>query len=152
MAALSFAAILPLIIIGDGPERPKLKKIASPNIKFFHRLSNSEVESYMSRCRAFVYAGIEDFGIAPVEAMAAGCPVIALGKGGVLDTVKCLTATRKEKVATGILFKNQTSKDIIDTIEWFNEKKIWKEFSPEIFNNKFELFLKQAWNKYKRNL
>ena len=137
--------------------------MANPNIKFFHRLSDTEVENYMSRCRAFVYAGIEDFGIAPVEAMAAGSPVIALGKGGILDTVNCLTSTRKEKVATGILFKDQTAEDIIDTIGWFNEKKIWKKFIPETlnnyskkfsrenFNNKFELFLQKAWKKYKRN-
>ena len=44
----------------------------------------------MSRCRAFVYAGLEDFGIAPVEAFASGAPVIAFGKGGILDTVNCL--------------------------------------------------------------
>ena len=54
----------------------------------------------MSRCRAFVYSGIEDFGIAPVEAMASGAPVIAFGKGGVLDTVKCFhSGSYKEQLA-----------------------------------------------------
>ena len=75
---------LPLIIIGDGPERLKLEKIANSNIKFLRKISDMEVEEYMSRCKAFVYAGIEDFGIAPVEAMASGAPVIAYGKGGIL--------------------------------------------------------------------
>ena len=53
-------------------------------------VSDKEVEKYMSKCRAFIYAGIEDFGIAPVEAMASGAPVIAYGKGVILDTVICI--------------------------------------------------------------
>ena len=65
--------------------------MAKSNIKFLGKVSDLEVENYMSRCRAFVYAGLEDFGIAPVEAMASGAPVIAFGKGGILDTVNCLT-------------------------------------------------------------
>ena len=64
--------------------------MAKSNVKFLGKVSNIEIEKYMSRCRAFVYAGLEDFGIAPVEAMASGAPVIAFGKGGVLDTINCL--------------------------------------------------------------
>ena len=52
---------LPLIIIGDGPERLKLQKMSNSNIKFLRKISDKEVENYMSKCRAFVYAGIEDF-------------------------------------------------------------------------------------------
>ena len=90
----------------------------------------------MSTCRGFVYAGIEDFGIAPVEAMASGAPVIALAKGGLLDTVNCLNNPSKNKISTGILFKEQTTSHIIDTISWFEEKKIWEKFDPKI-QNKF---------------
>ena len=86
----------------------------------------------MSRCRAFVYAGLEDFGIAPVEAIASGAPVIAFGKGGVMDTVNCLTNNKKGEIATGILFKNQNYLEIFDTISWFEEKKIWKKFNHKI--------------------
>ena len=155
---------LPLIIIGDGPERLKLEKMANSNIKFLRKLSNSEVENYMSICRAFVYAGVEDFGIAPVEAMAAGAPVIAYGKGGILDTINPFFNTRKDHAPNGILFKKQTLADIVDTIEWFDDKKIWKQFNPEYQNNfskkfnsknftsKFDLFINKAWNKFKRNL
>ena len=89
---------LPLIIIGDGPERLKLEKISNSNIKFLRKISDREVENYMSRCKAFVYAGIEDFGIAPVEAMASGAPVIAYGKGGILDTVNCFNEKNTEKI------------------------------------------------------
>ena len=56
--------------------------MSNSNIKFLKQVSNFEVENYMSRCRAFVYAGLEDFGIAPIEAMASGAPVIGYGKGG----------------------------------------------------------------------
>ena len=130
----------PLIIIGEGPERSKLEKIANPNIRFLKKVSNLDVINYMSRCRAFVYAGIEDFGIAPVEAMASGAPVIAFGKGGVLDTVNCLTSYKKNETPNGLLFKKQSSADIYDTINWFEDKKIWKKFPPENLNNYSRIF------------
>ena len=86
----------------------------------------------MEKCRAFVYAGIEDFGIAPVEAMAAGAPIIALNKGGILDTVKCITS--KNKIPTGLLFNNQSDKGLRDCVNYFEEKKLWLEFSSEDIN------------------
>ena len=126
---------LPLLIIGDGPERLKLEKIAKPNIRFLGKKSDLEVVNYMSRCKAFVYAGVEDFGIAPVEAMASGSPIIAFGKGGILDTVNCLLKSKPNQLSNGILFKRQTAIDIIDTINWFEDKKIWKKFDPQDLNN-----------------
>ncbi len=152
---------LPLIIIGDGPERSKLEKLAKSNIKFLKKVSNSEVENYMSRCRAFVYAGLEDFGIAPIEAMAAGAPVIGYGKGGILDSVICFNKANKKDFSNGILFKNQTLSDVVDTINWFEDKKVWKEFkpqdlnnyskrfSPEIFKTKFDFFINKVWEEFK---
>ncbi len=154
---------LPLIVIGDGPERSRLEKIAKSNIIFLKKVSNSEVEDYMSRCRAFVYAGLEDFGIAPIEAMAAGAPVIGYAQGGILDTVICFNNSNKKDFSNGILFKNQTISDIVDTIDWFEDKKVWKEFdpqdlnnyskrfSPEIFKNKFDFFINRVWHEFKIN-
>ena len=155
---------LPLIIIGDGPERLKLQKMSNSNIKFLRKISDKEVENYMSRCKAFVYAGIEDFGIAPVEAMASGAPVIAYGKGGILDTVNCLNQQSKDKVPNGLLFKKQSTQDIIDTINWFEDKKLWNKFNPEILNeysqnfsienfiSKFDFSINKAWEFFKRKL
>ena len=155
---------LPLIIIGDGPERLRLEKISNPNIKFLRKISDTQVENYMSRCRAFVYAGIEDFGIAPVEAMASGAPVIAYGKGGILDTVNCFHEQEKGKVPNGLLFKKQTIEDIVDTISWFEDKKVWKKFNSEILNqysqkfsienfiSKFDLIINKYWENFKKNL
>ena len=153
---------LPLIIIGDGPERLKLEKISNSNIKFLRKISDSEVEKYMSRCKAFIYAGIEDFGIAPVEAMASGSPVIAFGKGGVLDTVNCFKENKKEKVPNGLLFKKQSYEDIIDTVNWFEDKKLWKKFKPRILNqysqnfsienfiDKFDFKINKTWEGFKK--
>ena len=153
---------LPLVIIGDGPEKSKLENIAESNIKFLGKISDLDVEIYMSRCRAFVYAGVEDFGIAPIEAIASGSPVIAFGKGGILDTVNCLSNKNKTKISTGLLFKKQTPEDVFDTISWFEDKKIWtkfdpetmhnyaKSFSPKNFNIKFEKSINNAWEKFKK--
>tara|TARA_A100001388_G_scaffold269849_1_gene246689 strand:- start:1174 stop:2355 length:1182 start_codon:yes stop_codon:yes gene_type:complete len=153
---------LPLIIIGDGPERLKLEKISNSNIRFLGKISDREVEKYMSSCKAFVYAGIEDFGIAPVEAMASGAPVIAYGKGGILDTINCLNEKNSKKLKNGLLFNKQTSEDIFDTISWFEDKKLWRKFKPEILNEyskkfsienfvtKINFSINKAWRKFNK--
>ena len=154
---------LPLKIVGTGPEANKLKKSAKSNIEFYDYQSNQFVEELMSKCRGFVYAGIEDFGIAPIEAMASGSPVIALSKGGITDTVKCITKKSESEYQTGLLFHEQTSKDLVEAINWFEEKQMWKFFDPEILNNyakkfnhknfkqKFNNFLNYAIENFKEN-
>ena len=97
----------------------------------------------MSECRAFVYAGIEDFGIAPVEAMAAGTPVIALGSGGLLDTVINYENCSNGVLPTGILFKEQSVAAIIDTINWAEDKKIWEKFNSKGISNYANKFSSQ---------
>ena len=141
----------PLIIVGSGPEKKKLMKISKNNISFLNYQDDLSIKNLMETCRAFVYTGIEDFGIAPVEAMAAGAPVIAFKKGGILDTVQCINS--KAKIATGILFDEQNDKVIRDCINYFEEKKLWLEFSNEdihlwaqnfsidIFKKKFANFI-----------
>ncbi len=148
---------LPLIIVGDGPEKEYLKKLAGPTVQVLGFQSPETIENLMSKCRAFVYAGIEDFGIAPVEAMASGAPVIAFGKGGVLDTVKCFSSDSGQG-ATGLLFSAQSVKSLVDAIEFFKEKQLWKDLNPELIRNwansfsedsfkfRFEKTIKKAWS------
>ena len=124
---------LPLIIIGEGSEKKKLMKIKSKNIKIIGYQSDYVIKKMMEECRAFVYAGTEDFGIAPVEAMAAGSPVIGLAKGGLLDTVNCINECAEN--CTGLLFKSNEINTIKDCIEYFEEKEIWKRFNPDELNN-----------------
>lgn len=78
---------LPLTVIGDGPEHQKLVDMAGPTITFAGQLPHDEVPTYLASATAFIFPNLDDFGIAPVEAMAAGTPVIAYKAGGTLDYV-----------------------------------------------------------------
>jgi glycosyltransferase involved in cell wall biosynthesis len=78
---------LPLVIAGDGRDRTELESLAGPTITFLGRVSDAERADLLARCRAYVLPGEEDFGIAPLQAQAAGRPVIAYGAGGALDSV-----------------------------------------------------------------
>ena len=148
----------PLVIVGEGPEKKDLEKIANKNIKFLGFQKDPEIKILMENCRAFLYSGIEDFGIAPVEAMAAGAPIIAYGKAGILDTVNCITSNTKNP--TGILYKDQSPDALKECIKYFEEKKIWREFSNnninawsqnfgvEQFHKKFSSFIDQSFTEF----
>ncbi|MDC3185858.1 glycosyltransferase [bacterium] len=147
---------LPLLLVGDGPERSRLEALAGPTVTLLGWQSGQQVEQLMARCRAFVYAGLEDFGIAPVEAMASGAPVIGLGRGGLLDTVRCASAGLREP--TGVLFPDQSVGSIVQAVEWFEQGRIWRSldaeairvwaerFRPEAFSARFESALRTAWH------
>ena len=152
---------LPLLVVGDGPERADLDKLAGPSVKLLGRQSPEQVEALMARCRAFVYAGLEDFGIAPVEAMASGAPVIGLGRGGLLDTVRCAAAGMSDP--TGVLFPDQSVSSIVEAVGWFEQRRLWQElhpetlrlwserFRPEAFAARFDKVLHQLWNQHQKN-
>ena len=76
-----------LVVVGEGAERKALERLAGPTVRFVGRRSDDEIADLYSRCRGFLFPGLEDFGIAPVEAQAAGRPVIAFGRGGATETV-----------------------------------------------------------------
>ena len=78
---------LPLYIVGEGTDKKRLMGMAKSNIQFLGRLPDEEVTGLMSQCRALLFPGEEDFGITPLEANAAGRPVIAYEAGGALDTI-----------------------------------------------------------------
>jgi glycosyltransferase involved in cell wall biosynthesis len=79
---------LPLVIAGDGPDSRRLRRLAGPTVRFVGRVSDQEVARLLAGCRALVVTAIEEFGIAAVEAQAAGRPVISIGAGGALETVR----------------------------------------------------------------
>jgi glycosyltransferase involved in cell wall biosynthesis len=81
-------AKVPLVVVGDGPERPKLERRAGPETRFVGRVGPEELRRLYSAALCYLQTGIEDFGIATVEALACGTPVLALGEGGVLDIVE----------------------------------------------------------------
>ena len=87
-AVLAFSRLgLPLVVVGDGPDRRRLKRIAGPRVSFVGRVPDYEAERLLATCRALVVTAVEEFGIAAVEAQAAGRPVIAYGAGGALETI-----------------------------------------------------------------
>ncbi len=141
---------LPLLIVGDGPCMKSLRKIAGPTIEFVGHCSTGEVEKLLSNARAFVFSAEEDFGIVNVEAQAAGVPVIAFGRGGVLETVI--------EGKTGLFFKRQTPLCLIEAIQEFLEKedsfdpyeirKNAERFPRSRFEREFKSFVDEAWENF----
>jgi glycosyltransferase involved in cell wall biosynthesis len=78
---------VPLVVVGDGPERGALERVATANTRFLGRQSDDEVRRLYRRCAMALLPGEEDFGIVPLEAQACGRPVVALARGGALETV-----------------------------------------------------------------
>jgi glycosyltransferase involved in cell wall biosynthesis len=103
----------PLKVIGDGPLRKRLQTVATSNIEFLGYQSEEAVAHLLGGARGFVCAAEEDFGIAIVEAQAAGCPVIAYKGGGALETVV--------NGVTGLFFAEQTSTSLIDAVKRFED-------------------------------
>jgi glycosyltransferase involved in cell wall biosynthesis len=147
----------PLVIIGDGPERERLQRMAGSNIQFLGYQPDEQVVDYLQQARGFIFAAREDFGISPVEAQAAGCPVIAYGKGGVLETVMDWPYPE----ATGTLFDTQTVEALEAAITRFEENK--NEFDPRAcrrnaerfdssrFQREFYNTVGDLWNEFQRS-
>jgi glycosyltransferase involved in cell wall biosynthesis len=119
-----------LIVIGDGPDFKKIKKIASHNIVLLGYQPFETLKYYLSKAKAFVFAAEEDFGILPVEAQACGTPVIAYGKGGVLETVI--------ENKTGVFFNEQTESSIVGAVNLFEANL--QTFNPSEISKQAALF------------
>ena len=118
-----------LVVIGEGPELPKLRAVAPGNVTFTGHLPDAEVTRQLARCRALVFPTEEDFGIVPMEANASGKPVIAYGGGGALETVAGLDeANRAGTPPTGLFFHHQTPQALRDAIGRF--EAVRGEFDP----------------------
>ena len=141
----------PLVVIGDGPDFAKIKRLAGTNVKLLGHQPDEVVRDHMERCKAFVFAADEDFGIAPVEAQAAGAPVIAFGKGGVTETVI------PDK--TGLFFETQEEKSLAEAVISF-EQGDWRfdvqairenaeRFSKQRFLAEFSELVEGSWSRFK---
>jgi glycosyltransferase involved in cell wall biosynthesis len=105
-----------LVVIGSGPELERLRTMAGPSVRFAGQLSDQEVATYASHCKALLVPGEEDFGITPLEVNAAGRPVIAYAAGGALETVR--------EGVNGLFFAEQTVASLRDAMERF-ERTDW---------------------------
>ncbi len=102
---------LPLVVVGDGPEGPRLRALARSNVTFVGEVSDETLREYYRRCRALVFPGEEDFGLVPVEAQACGRPVIAYGAGGARESVVA--------GETGMFFQEQTAPSLVAAVQVF---------------------------------
>ena len=162
-----------LVIMGEGQESRRLRRMAGPTIEFAGWCPDAEFAELLGRCRALLFPGEEDFGILPVEAMACGRPVIAYGKGGVTETVIPLnrfefrvaslesraSANPKPEAPTGVFFYEQTVEALVKAIELF--ERTADQFAPEalrahaltfdrsIFEKQMSAFVAEQYERWK---
>jgi glycosyltransferase involved in cell wall biosynthesis len=105
-----------LVVLGEGQQMRSLRKLAAPNIEFTGFLPRAEYLDVISKARALVFAGCEDFGIALVEAQGCGTPLIAFGRGGATDIVRALGSHERP---TGVLFNRQSGVAVAEAVEHF---------------------------------
>ncbi len=123
-----------LVVAGSGPWLRKLRLAAPPNVEFLGWTTDARVEELLAGCRAFLMPNVEDFGIAPVEAMAAGKPVVALGAGGALDTIRDLDRWHAKQLPgrggpTGLFHPDGGPAAVAAAIERF--ERVAGAFDPE---------------------
>lgn len=143
-----------LVVIGDGPEMPRLRSALPPNVELRGRLSTPEVRSHMQRARAFLFAGIEDFGIVLAEAQACGTPVIAFGQGGAAEIVRAEDIPQP----TGLLFSEQSTEAVLEAIRRFERDSARfapaschanaMRFDRNRFRRRFEDILRMHWERF----
>lgn len=143
-----------LVVIGDGPKYRYAKSIATPNIDILGYQPNPVLLDHLRRCKAFIFASEEDFGIAPLEAQACGTPVIAFGRGGARETVI--------DGVTGLHFHEQTTDAIIDAVARFEAvgagydrsaiRAHAETFSTAVFRDTFARYVGDKWAAHQRRL
>jgi glycosyltransferase involved in cell wall biosynthesis len=129
---------LPLVVVGEGPERARLQGMAGPTVRVLGRCDDEQVRALVAGCRAFLMPQEEDFGIAAVEAQSAGRPVLAYGAGGALETIL--------PDETGLFFPEQTPESLMDALQRFGRSRFDKRrirqnalrFSKEKFQREYQ--------------
>jgi glycosyltransferase involved in cell wall biosynthesis len=129
LAVQAFTALKrPLLVAGDGRDRARLEHLAGPTVQFVGRVPDADLPALVAGCRAFIFPGLEDFGITPVQALAAGRPVIALAGGGALDIV--------QDGANGVLFPSPGVDELCAAVERFEGM----DFDPAAVRRSAERF------------
>lgn len=141
---------LPLKIGGKGRDLERLKAMAGPTVEFLGYVPDDQLPDLMARCKAFLFPGLEDFGITPVQAQAAGRPVIAFGGGGAIDTVI--------PGKTGELFYEMTVDSLAAVMQQFDVNRYnpttirahAEQFDTSVFNRQISSFVEGAWDSFHR--
>jgi glycosyltransferase involved in cell wall biosynthesis len=143
-----------LIIIGDGPELPRVKHLFGENVTWLGYQPADVLRDHLQRCKAFIFAAKEDFGIMPLEAQACGAPVIAFGEGGATETVRGQGCSSQ----TGVFFNEQSVPALQAAILEFEALNIKADdcranaelFSNQRFQREFLDFVTAAWNDFQK--
>ena len=154
-----------LIIVSNDNQFKKIKKLAKSNVQLLGFLGKEKMLELLKESKAFIFAAEEDFGIAPIEAQAAGVPVIAYGKGGILETVNGAFYDEEQVIKsdiTGVFFHKQTTDSLLKAINFFeknkdkfNKNKIRNnalKFSKERFEMEFKLAVENIYINWKENI
>lgn len=142
---------LPLKIAGRGRDLERLREMAGPTVEFLGYVPDEDLPELFARARAFVFPGLEDFGITPVQSQAAGRPVIAFRGGGALDTIL--------EGKTGAFFAEQTVESLTRVLEKFDVaaynsadcREHALQFDRRIFTAQITDFIDQAWDSFRKN-
>lgn len=141
-----------LVVIGEGSELARLKGMSRPNIEFLGFQPHEAIQEHYRRCKAFIFPGVEDFGITPLEAQASGRPVLAYRRGGALETVV--------DGETGLFFDRQDADSLDDAVKRFEagahaiapDKCVRNaaRFSAARFRSEIGAFVAGAWDAHQR--
>jgi glycosyltransferase involved in cell wall biosynthesis len=124
-----------LVVVGSGSEARRLRALAGPTVELLGWRDDAQTAELYARCRALLFTPLEDFGITPLEAMAAGRPVIAFGEGGARETV---IPPGEGEPPTGLFFGRQTVEDLVDAIRRFEASE--RQFEPKALRRRAEAF------------
>jgi glycosyltransferase involved in cell wall biosynthesis len=127
-----------LLIVGNGQEENRLRKMAGPTIEFLGEQSGAKISELYSQCQAFIFPGVEDFGITPLEAMASGAPVVAFAQGGALETVT---------EETGVFFSAQDAGSLIEAISTLEKNQRSGKISESACRSRAQLFTRDRFKR-----
>ncbi|HAC81248.1 MAG: glycosyltransferase [Candidatus Binatia bacterium] len=142
-----------LVVVGEGPLLKELRRRAGDGVEVVGAQSAEDLRDLYRRCRALVFPGEEDFGIVPLEAMACGAPVVALGKGGALETVVGASSGSSAPAPTGIFFPEPSVASLARALDDLERGEPFREedcvaraagFSPEFFRRSFQSWVQSC--------